>query len=290
MDKLFKPFLESLYDYDPNTMSAIIEAYDTIFEGFDYVKEARRFANNVIAAMMDVTESDFVNSYAGDRNEVNKMLSMLGKTFVLNTPEITSQMPNGTPLFIFFTHPRTKGSYRKVEAGMIPNLNRPMFMFFQGNPHKQTPEELYQVFMNTVSEQTQTITHELVHLYDKMTKGKVILNNKYPLSKTNKVYDSIRNTNDELLKDPEHAKDITPDTIRYMNSPAEVNARLVSAVDAAIAEGHTSSWDDFYAHVMNNPQIKPTKIKNTNQTMFSDENYKKIVRNLHKVYSNLMEL
>ena len=291
MDTLFKPFLESLYDSDPTTVGAIMEAYDTIFEGFEYVRDAKKFSNDIFNALMDVTEEDFINGYAGEDNEVNRSVGIKGPVVVLNSNSITSKMPNYSPLCVLFTHARTSGKYWKVEAGMLADLNRPILIFFRGNPHGITPNRLYRMFKTQVSENQDNITHELVHLYDKMTRGQIGLKNKYSGRKSQQQFRKLASDNAEYMQDPEQAKNITPEIIQYYNSPSELNARLVSAIDSAITEGHISSWDEFYKYVMDHLQIRmKSTLAHTNPTRFSDENYKKIVRNLHKVYSNLMNL
>lgn len=291
IDKLFKTFLESLYDSDPDTIGAVMEGYDTIFEGFEYVRDAKRFSNDIFNELMDVSEEDFVRGYIGEDNEINHTIKIKGPVVVLDSNAITSKMPNYSPLVILFTHVRTKGQYWKVEAGMVADLNRPVLIFFRGNPHGVEPKRLFRMFKNQVSDNQGNITHELVHLYDKMTRGHVALRNKYSGRKAKQQYRKLADDNSEYMQDPEQAKMITPKIIQYYNSPSEINARLVASVDSAISEGHISSWEDFYAYVMEHLQIRmKDNINHTNPTKFSDENYKKIIRNLHKVYSNIMDL
>lgn len=75
--------------------------------------------------------------------------------------------------------------------------------------------------------------------------------------------------------------------IQYLNAPTEINARIVSAIDDAIANNKVATFDEFKNYILNNAQIKLSNVQSNNPTHFTEANYKKIIKMIYMVYQEL---
>ena len=254
---------------DAGSISAVVPDTSFLqFEGVDYVSRARQFTTDIITSLINLTESDIVNSYVG--------MNAKYKAPEFSIRDTASITPTGIPLHIIL-RPR-HANY----AGMMDSsIDPPALVLFAGEPPK-TLDDCANTIIAELNSNTQLYVHELIHLFDRNT---------FDLPKYRRPsVGQLKSHANALRSNNPDVGEIDMEALRYLNAPTEINARVISAIDDAITNGAINTFDEFKNAVLANEQIKVGFLKHNNPTKFSRENYAKILKLLYKVYNNLMDI
>lgn len=254
---------------DAGSISAVVPDTSFLqFEGVDYVARARQFTSDIISALLNLTESDIANSYVGMNAKYKAP-----EFSIENTADIT---PSGVPLHIVL-RPR----HQEYGGMMDTSINPPALVLFAGD-RPQTLDDCAKTIIGELNDNTQLYVHELVHLYDRNTFD-------LPVYRRPSASQMKSHANAITASNPSVGS-IDKEMLRYLNSPTELNARVVSAIDDAITAGKIRTFDEFKNSVLGNNQVMVGGLKHNNPTKFTRENYAKILKLLYKVYKDIMDI
>ena len=249
---------------DEGSISAVVPDTSFIqFEGVDYVTNTRKFINDIINVLLTLTASDFEQSYVG--------MNAKYKAPEFRIEATAGIIPTNIPLHIVIR------PYSDKYIGLMDtSLNPPALVIFDGNP-PESIDDCYRVFVTALEQNKQLYAHELVHLYDRI---------KFDLPKYRRPSENSVKHHINMLQ-TKNDRIVDSGMIQYLNAPTEINARIVSAIDDAIANNKVATFDEFKNYILNNAQIKLSNVQSNNPTHFTEANYKKIIKMIYMVYQEL---
>jgi len=241
----------------------------SILEGLDYIKNARESTHEVMDELLGINYETFAANYLGRHPKKNQIQ-------LFKIPNMADKIP-GTSDLVLGIHPYD--DYNK--ARMYNDPKHPMLVIFEGDVPK-TLKDCFDTFQKSIGSEPELYIHELVHLFDGSTFDK-------PMKPYKPSAKSLQKENDKLVDmNPQNEQKADIRIRQYVNSPTEINARVVAGIDDSINKGAIGSFDEFKANFLEHEGIK-TNLNNTNPTVFTDDVYKRVMKILFKFYENTIK-
>ena len=259
-----KKIIENLRTEDNQQLIECVESgYNVIFEGVDYLKTTSDLATRLYNYFINVPPEE----WHGKKIKFNR-----DDHYIIYRFNDVESIPR-----INIMADRKRRNIHGIYARMLhtgdpmivcPIVDDDLWDSWIDQAFWNTPEDIINHLRNTKS----TAIHEFIHLIDDMRDI-----NKHKISDkvASKLVPGIRTKMPEYYGIPDK---VIADEAKYLNKPTEFNARFLTAVKEAIANGDTDSFFEFKQSVRYNTQMLSIP------DHFTPENTKRYMKWLYLAY------